>query len=133
MMYQLHSNQPLFRRAIVMSGSYFLTPPLPLSVHEGKYKQAITGLGLADTFPDERVRALIDIPAQELESRLPPSVIAIPAIDGDIVVDCLELISQIQKNGYPKGKVWYESLLVGDAEMDVSNSSLPGCRDGEKH
>jgi hypothetical protein len=105
-----------------MSGNYFLIPPLPLSAHEENYKQAITALGLADIPAYERVRALMEIPAQELASRLEQSVIVAPAIDGDIVVDRPTFSDLADpKRIYPKGKNWCEALLIGDAEMDVSS------------
>jgi hypothetical protein len=124
-MYHLHFTQPLFKRAIVMSRSYFLLPPLPVSKHEENYKEAIAALGLGHFPVDERIKALMDIPAQEIASRLPRSVLAAPAIDGDIITECPTFADlATPNNGYPKGNVWCQKLLVGDAQMDVSGLAL---------
>ncbi|KAL4869900.1 hypothetical protein BDV12DRAFT_184854 [Aspergillus spectabilis] len=128
-MHHLHSTQPLFKRAIVMSGSYFLLPPLPLSKHEENYKKALAALGLGDLPADERIKALMEIPAQEIASRLPRPVLAAPAIDGDTITECPTFADLADpNNGYPKGKVWCEELLVGDVQMDgnIIRVLMPG-------
>ncbi|KAF3026155.1 hypothetical protein E8E15_007792 [Penicillium rubens] len=128
-MYHLNSTHPLFTRAIVMSGNYFLIPPLPLSTHEGNYKKAIVALGLADVPADERIRALMETPAHELASCLPPSIIAAPAIDGDIVVEYPTFQDLANPNSHqPKGKFWCQELLIGDSQMDgnIIRVLMPG-------
>ncbi|KAF9890585.1 hypothetical protein FE257_005716 [Aspergillus nanangensis] len=118
-MYHLTSTRPLFKRAIVMSGNYFLLPPLSLSTHEENYNRAIVALGLADVSTDERIQTLVETPAHELASCLPPFVIAAPAIDGDIVAatPTFQDIANPNNNS-PKGKSWCQELLIGDAQMD---------------
>ncbi|OOQ91322.1 putative carboxylesterase [Penicillium brasilianum] len=128
-MHHLHSTQPLFKRAIVMSGSYFLLPPLPLSKHEENYKEAMAALGLKHLPVDERIKALLDIPAQEIASHLLRSVIAAPAIDGDIITECPTFADLAAPNNeYPKAKAWCEELLVGDVQMDgnIIRVLMPG-------
>lgn len=111
-----------------MSGSHFLIPPLPLSMHEEIYKQAIAALGLADIPADEKIRYLKEMLARDLASSLPPSVIIVPAIDGDIIEDRPTFDDLANpKNDYTVGKVWCEQLLIGDAQMDVSYIPAPGC------
>jgi hypothetical protein len=109
----------------MMSGSYFLLPPLPLSTHEENYKAAIAALGLGQLSAEERICALLETPAETLISRLPRTVITAPAIDGDIITECPTFADlATPKNGYPKGKMWCEELLVGDVQMDVSCLAL---------
>lgn len=119
--YHLHSEKPLFKRAIVMSGSFILLPALPYDVHEENYKQAIAALGLANATPEERIRILLETPGQDLLSKLPPSVRFVPALDGDIVPSGVTY-AQVGDKGanVPRGKTWCDSLLVGDTQMDVN-------------
>ncbi|OJJ88268.1 putative carboxylesterase [Aspergillus glaucus CBS 516.65] len=119
--YHLHSEKPLFKRAIVMSGSFFLLPALPYDVHEENYKQAIAALGLENATPEERIRFLLETPGQDLIGKLPPSVRFVPAFDGDIVPSGVTY-TQVGDKGanVPRGKTWCDSLLVGDTQMDTS-------------
>lgn len=119
--YHLHSDKPLFKRAIVMSGSFFLLPALPYDMHEENYQQAIAALGLADATSEERIRVLLETPCQELIGKLPPSVRFVPALDGEIVRSAVTYAQVGDKGGnVPRGKTWCDSLLVGDTQMDVS-------------
>lgn len=119
--YHLHSEKPLFKRAIIMSGSFFLLPALPYDVHEENYQQAIAALGLTNATPEERIRVLLETPGQDLIGKLPPSVRFVPALDSDIVPSGVTHVQVGDKGGnVPRGKTWCDSLLVGDTQMDVS-------------
>lgn len=106
-----------------MSGSFFLLPPLPYEVHEKNYQQAMAALGLANATPEERIKALLEIPGQELTGKLPPSVQFVPALDGDIVPAGVTY-AQVSDQGsnVPRGKTWCNELMVGDTQMDVSHT-----------
>lgn len=120
-MYQLSSARALFKRAIVMSGNYFLLPPLPLAQHEENYSRAIAALGLASASTEERIHALLETPGQEIISRLPQPVIAAPAVDGELVTDFPTFAELADPTvDVPLGKKWCETLMIGDAQMDVS-------------
>ncbi|KAF5864899.1 hypothetical protein ETB97_006125 [Aspergillus alliaceus] len=69
-------------REPLQSGSYFFTRALPYEVHEQNYQQAISVLGLENDTTEER---LLEAPGQELIAKLPPSVLAAPTADGDII------------------------------------------------
>ncbi|RJE26204.1 Carboxylesterase [Aspergillus sclerotialis] len=119
--YHLHSDEPLFKRAIVMSGTYFLTEPQPYEMHEQNYQKAMEALGLSNATADERLRVLLETPGQELISKIPPSVISAPAIDGDVVLSVATHAETSDKNSnVPKGKAWCKELMIGDAQMDAS-------------
>ncbi|BCR90256.1 putative carboxylesterase [Aspergillus chevalieri] len=123
--YHLHSEKPLFKRAIVMSGSFFLIPALPYDVHEENYQQAITALGLTNATPEERIHVLLETPGQDLIGKLPPSVRFVPALDGNIVPSGVTHAQVGDKGGnMPRGKTWCDSLLVGDTQMDASIMAL---------
>ncbi|KAJ5313307.1 uncharacterized protein N7443_000191 [Penicillium atrosanguineum] len=98
--YHLHSQTPLFKRAISMSGTSLFVQALPYHVHEENYAKAIAALGLTDLTAEDRVQALLTMPSHELLAKLPPSILVAPAIDSDIVLP--------------------GDLLIGDAEVDSS-------------
>ncbi|KAL4901411.1 hypothetical protein BDW74DRAFT_187648 [Aspergillus multicolor] len=119
--YHLNSEVPLFKRAIAMSGTYFLSQPLPYEAHEQNYQKAISALGLSDASPKERIKALLETPGGEIVSRLPPTILSSPAIDGDIVPSAPSHAQVGDTNSdVPKGKNWCHDLMVGDAQMDAS-------------
>jgi hypothetical protein len=104
-----------------MSGTYFLTQPLPYEAHEQNYQKAISALGLSDAGPEDRVKALLEMPAEEIISRLPPSILAVPAVDGDIAPSAPSRTETARSNSNePRGKYWCHELMIGDAQMDVS-------------
>ncbi|KAL4935061.1 hypothetical protein BDV06DRAFT_139004 [Aspergillus oleicola] len=120
--YHLNSKEPLFKRAVSMSGTYFLSQPLPYNAHEQNYQKAIAALGLSDTSTQEgRIKALLEMPATDLVARLPPSILAVPAIDGDIMpaAPSHEKVGNVTSD-VPVGKNWCQELLVGDAQIDAS-------------
>ncbi|EAW06756.1 putative carboxylesterase [Aspergillus clavatus NRRL 1] len=123
--YQLDSDEPLFKRAIVMSGTSLLIQPLPCDVHEQNYQQAISALRLADLSPQERIQALLKIPGKELLAKIPPSVLSAPAIDEDMVLSFPTYTQVASKNSnIPRGKSWCKDILIGDAQMDASIMAL---------
>ncbi|KAL2820906.1 Alpha/Beta hydrolase protein [Aspergillus cavernicola] len=119
--YHLSSEKALFKRAIAMSGTYFLTQPLPYEAHEQNYQKAISALGLSDISPGERLKALLELPAADVISKLPPSILSVPAIDGDIVPSASSHAQTgSTASDVPKGKNWCHDLMIGDAQIDAS-------------
>ncbi|KAL4877999.1 Alpha/Beta hydrolase protein [Aspergillus karnatakaensis] len=119
--YHLNSEKSLFKRAIAMSGTYFLTQPLPYEAHEGNYQKAIAALGLSDLSPEARIKALLETPGEDIISKLPPSILAVPAIDGDIASNApSHAETGSTTSDVPKGKTWCHDLMVGDAQIDAS-------------
>ncbi|KAJ5756743.1 hypothetical protein N7533_006286 [Penicillium manginii] len=119
--YHLHSKEPLFKRAISMSGTCLNIKALSYDEHEKNYTAAIAALGLSTSSPDERVKAILDMPGSELIGKLPPSISPSPAVDNDIVLPGVTYaeIGNTQSTLLP-GKSWCSNLLIGDAEMDAS-------------
>lgn len=111
-----------------MSGSHFLVPSLPYEVHEQNYHQAIAALGLTNATPEERIRAFLETPGQDIVGRLPPSILTLPAVDGDLVASVASFAEAADSRSVVlKGKKWCEDLMVGDAQMDVSLWSSAWC------
>lgn len=103
-----------------MSGTSLLARALPYDAHEENYKRAMEALGLADVSAGDRVKALLEMPGQELISKLPPSVLTAPVLDGDLVRPGVtyEELGKLHSTALP-GNEWCRALLVGDAEIDV--------------
>lgn len=103
-----------------MSGSSLLVQPLPYEIHEENFQKAMAALGLADASPEDRVKALLEMPGQELITKLPPSVRYVPALDSDLVVPGVthSEVGNLESKALP-GKDWCKELLIGDAEVDV--------------
>lgn len=121
MTYHLHSHGALFKRAISLSGSFFLARARPYEAHEGNYQQVVAALGLSDATPEEKLKALLETPVQDLVAKILPSTLTAPAIDGDIVLSdvSFEEVGK-QDSDVPRGKTWCQDLMIGNAELDVS-------------
>ncbi|KAL6232491.1 hypothetical protein BDW75DRAFT_247123 [Aspergillus navahoensis] len=131
-LYHLSSDHVLFKRAIVMSGSHFLIQPLPLDLHEANYNRAMVALGLSGASAEERIRALLETPGHELLSRLPPSVISVPAVDSDFVSEPPTFAKVMDPNvDVPRGREWCKELMIGDAQMDgnIFRVMMPGAEE----
>lgn len=108
-----------------MSGSRFFVQALPYDVHEGNYQHAMSALGLQNATSDERIKAFLETPGQDLLAKLPPSVLTAPAVDGDMVPSAVTYAQVAdQTSDIPKGKQWCRDLLIGDAQYDVSGRIL---------
>ena len=103
-----------------MSGTSLLSKAVDYTEHEQNYENATNALGLADMSSSERVAAILEMPASELISKLPPSILTAPAVDGDIISSALTYtqVGSLESTDLP-GKSWCSDLLIGDAEADV--------------
>ncbi|KAE8367312.1 Alpha/Beta hydrolase protein [Aspergillus caelatus] len=119
--YHLNSEVALFKRAISMSGSNLFTQALPYDTHEQNYQQAISALGLKNASTEERIQTLLEKPAQELIATLPPSILATPAVDGDLVTSAATHAQTTDRTSdLPKRRDWCTDLMIGDCQMDAS-------------
>jgi hypothetical protein len=88
---------------------------------EKAYRMAIQSWGFSDLTPEQRIRALLETPAEELVSTLGANVQLALAIDGDTIPqNCTyESTGNIKDTSLP-GKIWCKDILLGSASMDVS-------------
>lgn len=103
-----------------MSGTSLLIQPLSYEMHEENYQKAMAAIGLENAPAEDRVKALLEMPGQELVTKLPPSVRFVPALDGSFIQSGVTY-AQIGKRDSTMlpGKDWCKELLIGDAEVDV--------------
>ena len=108
-----------------MSGTFHLSEPLSYESHEQNYASAMSALGLSNATAEERLKVLLETPGDEIISKIPPSVQASPAIDGDMVLSVPRQAESADKDSaVPRGKKWCKELMIGDAEADVSTVGL---------
>ena len=120
----LHSEQPLFKRAMLMSGSTLLMGPSPMAVADGNYQKASKALGLHSLTPQERVQQLVSMEGQQLRSTLAQHGVApqvsIPLVDGDLCPVKVDFQTVLEGSLSLPGRQWCESVLLGDCAFDVS-------------
>lgn len=126
--YHLQSEQPLFRRAVPMSGTPLLVKPMPLQAAEGGYAGALKALGLESKSTEEQIEALLNIPGEEMLEKTGRSVHVGPVEDGEILkgMPSFDVISRpVATSEFPlPGRLWCESLMVGDCAFDGNIMSL---------
>ncbi|KAF2827372.1 alpha/beta-hydrolase [Ophiobolus disseminans] len=115
-LYQFHSEEPLFQRCISMSGTPIMLKPLPLPVTEMVYETIMTELGLQDAPVDERIQRLRSIEPQELVEKTPMTVPLLPSLDDEIVPEATTF-AKLANNDVPGWK-WCEELMIGDCQHD---------------
>jgi hypothetical protein len=107
-----------------MSGTTLMLQPLPPQVPEFVYATAIKSVGAEELSSQERIQNLLDLPAEDLATLIPPTLPLIPVVDGDIIpgnVNFEQMSSKDDPSGVPMpGRKWCEELLIGDCQFDVS-------------
>lgn len=121
----LHSEQPLFKRAMLMSGSTLLKGPAPLAVAEAVYEKVSKVLDLDSLTPQERVQKLVSMDGQQLRATLLQSgfapQVAMPLVDGDICPIGVDFKAVMDGTLDLPGRHWCEGVLLGDCAFDVSH------------
>jgi hypothetical protein len=111
-----------------MSGTTLMLQPLPPQVPEFVYANAIETLGAQDLSSRDRIKKLLDLPAKDLATLIPPNLPLLPVVDGEIIPGTAnfdQMLSKEDPSGVPiPGRQWCEELLVGDCQFDVSYPKL---------
>lgn len=124
MTYLLDDVERLFQAAVLMSGSFFLTPPQSDEDHDLNYLKAMKALDLMDATPEQRIKVLLERPAQDIVSQLPSSILTAPRVDKELVHPKPSFADVDNPGSFvPQGKLWCPHLMVGNAQMDVRVSS----------
>ncbi|GAM86383.1 hypothetical protein ANO11243_043970 [Dothideomycetidae sp. 11243] len=116
--YLFQSDEALFKRAIVMSGSDLLLKAEPPC--DAGFDTACKALGLEDKSAEDKVKGMTSVPAEELLSKIGLSVRIGPVLDDDLFK--LENSHESLIRGTPKlpATKWLDALLIGDCAFDVS-------------
>lgn len=123
----LHSELPLFKRAILMSGSTLLMGPSPQARAETSYQKAVKALDLESLSPEERIQKLVSMDGQLLRTTLLQrgvgSQVSVPLVDGEICPVEVDFESVMNGSLSLPGRQWCESVMMGDCAFDVSTEA----------
>lgn len=115
----LSSKESLFKRAIIHGGSPLLFGLLPKFVAEESYNETLRIFGLQSLSADQRIESLLQIPAEQFLTQIPPTVPFNPTEDDNI-----------QPQTFPGGSAhtmdlkslpgyhWCRQLMIGCCELD---------------
>jgi carboxylesterase type B len=121
---QLYSKEPLFKRAIAMSGTPLLLKALDLPTTEVAYSAFMKDLELENASAEERIARLLTISAEELSAKTPMYFLLKPFFDNDIV-PAMTTFKGITEASLPiAGREWCSELMIGDVQHDVPASIL---------
>nr|OQO31630.1 hypothetical protein B0A51_00782 [Rachicladosporium sp. CCFEE 5018] len=123
--YHLHSKTPLFKRAMLMSGTTLLMRPLPTAATEATYSRAVQALGFSELSASETVARLCNMDGQEMRGNLMKAgVFAFPSVDGEIAPSEVTWTNVMDGSLPLKGREWCEAIVIGDCAFDGSINSL---------
>ncbi|KAF2849258.1 carboxylesteras-like protein [Plenodomus tracheiphilus IPT5] len=114
-MHHLSSTQPLFKRAISMSGTPFMLKPLSTEVTAKSYDAIVAKLGLGKMSSADRIQHLITLAPDELVEKTPMTVPLTPYLDNDFVTTMPTLSGLANDPQFP---TWCEELLIGSCQHD---------------
>lgn len=124
----LASKEPLMKRCLSTGGAVLLFKPLPEVVTEGAYQMIVGALGLADKSPEERIQALLNVPADDLWQKIPPGTPLMPAVDHDTVPGIPDFPLISSQSDDPRfllpGRKWCSALMIGNSTLDVNTPIL---------
>ncbi|EUC44269.1 hypothetical protein COCMIDRAFT_98770 [Bipolaris oryzae ATCC 44560] len=122
--YLLGSKEPLMEQGLATGGTPLLVLPIPESVAESAYQNVIEAFGLAELSPEDRIKALLALPVDDLWQKAPPSAPMVPSIDNETVPgfpDFSTVSSQEEKTNFLlPGRKWCKALMLGDSKLDGS-------------
>lgn len=116
-LHQLHSQEPLFKRCISMSGTPIMLKPLSPLVTEQSYGTIMKELGLENASIEERIERLKNISPEELVAKTPMNLSLLPYIDGDIVPARISF-AKLAADHSTAGSGWCEEMMIGDCQDD---------------
>ena len=112
------------KRGLSTGGALLLSKLMPEPATEATYQQVIEAFGLADKSPEDRIKALLSAPVDDLWQKVPMNAPLQPSIDGDIIPgspDFLTVSSQNDSSTFKMpGRKWCKAFMIGDSKLDVS-------------
>ncbi|KAL3486613.1 Alpha/Beta hydrolase protein [Aspergillus germanicus] len=120
--FQMHSEEPLFKQAILLGGSFLMMRPATEETAERLYKNICDDLGLADKTTEDRVKNLETMPVESMLSSLTPGLASLgPVVDGVTVPTAATFATLGDAAGFSlPGYKWCRRILVIDSQADGS-------------
>lgn len=117
----LQSEEPLFNRVALLSGTCLALRPQPIAAHDQIYERFCEAHKLVEVHAEAKLDAINQIDSHTLVTNTPPSVSLAPAIDEFIHTSfTFETIQNGLKTGdrIIPGLEWCKDLLIGDCSLD---------------
>ncbi|RMZ66831.1 carboxylesterase [Pyrenophora seminiperda CCB06] len=118
----LCSEEPLMKRGMSTGGTILFFTPIPESVTEAAYQQVVEAFGLVEKSPEDRIKALLSVPVDDLWQKIPMSAQMLPSIDGDIIPgspNFLTVSSPSENSMFQMpGRKWCKAFMIGDSKLD---------------
>jgi len=115
------------KRCLSTGGAVLLFKPIPDFVAESSYQKAIEAFGLTDKSPEDRIKALLSIPLDDLWQKVPPTAPMLPSVDKETMPgspDFLTVSSQEDRPAFMMpGRKWCKAFMIGESKLDVSSIS----------
>ncbi|KAH6873311.1 carboxylesteras-like protein [Alternaria rosae] len=132
-LHHLGCKEPLFRRAISMSGTPIMLKPLSPAVAETSYNAVLQALGLEYASTHDRIQKLLAMSPEDLVQKIPITIPISPYLDGDIIPEAPSFAYLSSGTLQSLNNTWCEELLVGSCAHDGNvfyfmglSSRLPG-------
>ncbi|RAR15774.1 para-nitrobenzyl esterase [Stemphylium lycopersici] len=120
----LGSKEPLMKRCLSTGGAVLLFKPIPDFLAESSYQKVIEAFGLSDMSPEDRVKALLSIPIDDLWQKVPHTAMMLPVVDGDTVPGSpdFSIVSSKDDNAdfLMPGRKWCKALMIGESKLDAN-------------
>jgi carboxylesterase type B len=125
----LCSKEPLMKRCFSTGGAVLLFKPIPELVAESSYQKIIEAFGLKDMSPEDRIEALLSIPADDLWQKIPQGTPLIASLDGDTIPGSPDFLSVSSKEDSSTfmmpGRKWCKAFMAGESKLDVRSEPPP--------
>ena len=112
------------KRCLSTGGAVLLFKPIAFEAAEPSYQKIIEAFGLTDKSPEERIKALLQIPMDDLWQKVPMGLPLLPTFDGETVpgMPDFEIVSSQDDNPafLMPGRKWCSALMLGESKLDVS-------------
>ncbi|KAH7124141.1 carboxylesterase-like protein [Dendryphion nanum] len=120
----LLSKEPLVKRVLSTGGAVLLFKPIPDVVTEDAYQKIVEAFGLADKTPEERIKALLTIPADDLWQKVPLGTPLIPSVDDETFPGMPTFSAVSSKSDDPSflipGREWCAAVMIGESQFDAN-------------
>lgn len=124
--FQMHLEEPLFKQAILLGGSFLMMKPATEDDAEYVCKAILNRMGLGDLTSEEQIKALLTLPQEKLVAEISPELVSLgPIVDRDFIPAAARFdnISDDTKLPLP-GKKWCHRLFIIESQFDVSAPNL---------
>lgn len=122
----LLSEEPLMKRCLSTGGAILLFKPIPEVVAESAYQNVIKAFGLEEKSPEDRIKALMSVPVNDLWQKVPQGTPMLPSVDGETVTGEPSFLAVASQEDDPRflipGRKWCSALMIGESKLDVGTN-----------